>query len=296
MSTCRGDKYRCQPCCCHNKQIGVSSRSFFTHLHNRRVWDFQLCQWLRVKFKLRVFWRQLSWLSLVVVLDFCDRLRVGGGLAGAVSGEDEKGSVERSAQDQPSLHRDARHIVVWIQTWEEMKWLVYILTWVYLGEAESPHHARVVLWVGDWACHLEYPLGKHAKLIFGKSWDFVPRRGRGSDPIPTFIKHCFYGIFDPFLPKISEKFTEKIPTFGEGGGVKPVGPKSQLLPKICFACFPNIKWGWWCLWVRSLWIPRARRIYLKLHQRSSPLNALYTTLQCIIIHLNTPSLTSTIPQ
>ena len=45
--------------------------------------------------------------------------------------------------------------------------------------------------------------------------------GGGSDPIPTFIKHCFYGIFDPFLPKISEKFTEKIPTFGEGGGQKP---------------------------------------------------------------------------
>ena len=40
-----------------------------------------------------------------------------------------------------------------------------------------------------------------------------------SDPIPTFIKHCFHGIFDPFLPKISEKFTEKIPTFGEGVGV-----------------------------------------------------------------------------
>ena len=41
--------------------------------------------------------------------------------------------------------------------------------------------------------------------------------GGGSDPIPTFTNHCFYGIFDPFLPKISEKFTEKIPTFGEGG-------------------------------------------------------------------------------
>ena len=41
-----------------------------------------------------------------------------------------------------------------------------------------------------------------------------------------------------FLPKISGKFTEKIPTFGEGG-VKPVGPKSQLLPKICFGGFPN---------------------------------------------------------
>ena len=45
----------------------------------------------------------------------------------------------------------------------------------------------------------------------------VGNLGGGSDPIPTFIKHCFYGIFDPFLPKISEKFTEKIPTFGRGG-------------------------------------------------------------------------------
>ena len=41
----------------------------------------------------------------------------------------------------------------------------------------------------------------------------------------SFLEHfskntikCFYGIFDPFLPKISEKSTEKIPTFGEGGG------------------------------------------------------------------------------
>ena len=42
--------------------------------------------------------------------------------------------------------------------------------------------------------------------------------GGGSDPIPTFINHCFYGIFDPFLPKISDKFTEKIPTFREEGG------------------------------------------------------------------------------
>ena len=35
------------------------------------------------------------------------------------------------------------------------------------------------------------------------------------------------------------------PKFRGGGGVKPVGPKSQLLPKICFACFPyisQIKW------------------------------------------------------
>ena len=34
---------------------------------------------------------------------------------------------------------------------------------------------------------------------------------------------CFYGIFDPFLPKISEKLTEKNPTYGERGGVKPRG-------------------------------------------------------------------------
>ena len=31
-----------------------------------------------------------------------------------------------------------------------------------------------------------------------------------------------------------------IPTFGEGGGVKPVGSKSQLLPKICFGGFPYV--------------------------------------------------------
>ena len=60
-------------------------------------------------------------------------------------------------------------------------------------------------------------LGELAKQIFGTSWEVCPRRG-GSDPIPTFINHCFYGIFDPFLPKISDKFTEKIPTFREEGG------------------------------------------------------------------------------
>ena len=57
----------------------------------------------------------------------------------------------------------------------------------------------------------------------------------------TFINHCFYGIFDPFLPKISEKFTEKVPTFGERGGVKPVGPNSQLLPKISFEGSPHFQ-------------------------------------------------------
>ena len=60
--------------------------------------------------------------------------------------------------------------------------------------------------------------------------------GGGSDPIPTFINHCFYGIFDPF----SEKFTEKIPMYRERGGVKPVGPNPQLLPKICFESSPYI--------------------------------------------------------
>ena len=45
----------------------------------------------------------------------------------------------------------------------------------------------------------------------------------GSDPIPTFINHCFYGTFHPFLLKISDKLTEKISTFGEGGGGGQVG-------------------------------------------------------------------------
>ena len=31
-----------------------------------------------------------------------------------------------------------------------------ILTWIYLGEAESAHHACIVLGVGYGTCHLEY--------------------------------------------------------------------------------------------------------------------------------------------
>ena len=45
--------------------------------------------------------------------------------------------------------------------------------------------------------------------------------------------------FTFFLPKISDKFTKKIPTFGEGGGVKSVGPNSQLLPKNCSGGSPK---------------------------------------------------------
>ena len=60
-----------------------------------------------------------------------------------------------------------------------------------------------------------------------------PRRGGGgSDSIPTFINHCFYGIFHLFLPKISDKFTEKIPTFGEGGGSSRLGQIPNFYQKI----------------------------------------------------------------
>ena len=108
---------QCQPA----RSTSTSYNLIWLHLHNCRVWHFQFGKWLWVKFELRVFRRQLSQLSLVVVavvVDFCDWLGVGGGLGGAVRGEDEKGAVESPAQDQPPLHRDARHIVVRIQTWE----------------------------------------------------------------------------------------------------------------------------------------------------------------------------------
>ena len=104
--------------------VAMISKVVILHLHNCRVGDFQLCKWFRVKLKLRMFRWQLSRLALLLV-HFCDGLGVGdgldvgGGLARAtVGGEDEKGAVERPAQDQPSLHRDARHIVVRVQTWE----------------------------------------------------------------------------------------------------------------------------------------------------------------------------------
>ena len=57
--------------------------------------------------------------------------------------------------------------------------------------------------------------------------------GGGSDPIPTFTNHCFYGIFDPFFAENFRKIHGKNPN-GGGGRAKPVGPNSQLLPKICF--------------------------------------------------------------
>ena len=56
------------------------------------------------------------------------------------------------------------------------------------------------------------------------------RGGRGSEPIPTFINHCFYGIFDPFLPG---KFTVKIPTFEEkGGGASQLGQNPNFNRKL----------------------------------------------------------------
>ena len=46
-------------------------------------------------------------------------------------------------------------------------------------------------------CYAWSELGKHAKQIFGKSWDFGPRGGGGgSDPIPTF----FQNWPKPYLP------------------------------------------------------------------------------------------------
>ena len=42
-----------------------------------------------------------------------------------------------------------------------------------------------------------YVLGKHAKQIFGKSWDFVPRRG-GVWPNPNFYKALFLWHIWPF--------------------------------------------------------------------------------------------------
>ena len=62
--------------------------------------------------------------------------------------------------------------------------------------------------------------------------------GGWSDPIPTFIKHCFYGIFDPFSPKISEKFMEKIPTFGEGGGCQAGWDKIPTFTENLFCMLP----------------------------------------------------------
>ena len=63
--------------------------------------------------------------------------------------------------------------------------------------------------------------------------------GGGVWPNPNFYKALFLWHIWPFFAENFRKIHGKNPNVrGGGGGVKPVGPKSQLLPKICFACFP----------------------------------------------------------
>ena len=47
---------------------------------------------------------------------------------------------------------------------------------------------------------------------------------------------AYLTLFRRKFPKNSRKKSQRS---GRGGWVKPVGTKSQLLPKICFACFPK---------------------------------------------------------
>ena len=52
-----------------------------------------------------------------------------------------------------------------------------------------------------------------------------------------------------FCRKFLKNSRKKSQPLGRGAGVKPVGPNSQLLPKICFASFPyrvgrrKFRWG-----------------------------------------------------
>ena len=71
-------------------------------------------------------------------------------------------------------------------------------------------------------------LGKPPKQIFGKSWDFVPRRGVW--PNPNFYKALFLWHIWPFFAENFRKIHGKNPNV-RGGGVKPIGPNSQLYRK-----------------------------------------------------------------
>ena len=51
-----------------------------------------------------------------------------------------------------------------------------------------------------------------------KFWTIDPAVGGWGRVVPNLYKSLFFMAYLAlFLPKISEKFTEKIPTFGEGG-------------------------------------------------------------------------------
>ena len=80
-------------------------------------------------------------------------------------------------------------------------------------------------------------LGKHAKQIFGKSWDFGPT---GLTPPLPERWDFFRGFFGNFRQK-RVKYAIKTVLYKSWDWVRPplLGTKSQLLPKICFACFPK---------------------------------------------------------
>ena len=80
-------------------------------------------------------------------------------------------------------------------------------------------------------------LGKLAKQIFGKSWEFGPT---GLTPAPLPKGWDFFREFFRNFRQKRVKYAIKTVIYKSWDWVRPplLGPNSQLLPKICFACFP----------------------------------------------------------
>ena len=71
--------------------------------------------------------------------------------------------------------------------------------------------------------------------------------GGGVWPNPNFYKALFLWHIWPFFAENFRKIHGKSQRSGRGGEVKPVGPNSQLLLKICFASSPIMQDTQWVL-------------------------------------------------
>ena len=87
-------------------------------------------------------------------------------------------------------------------------------------------------------------LGEPSRQIFGKSWEFGPT---GLTPLPLLERWDFFREFFGNFRQKRVKYAIKTVIYKSWDWVRPppppLGPNSQLFPKICFGGSPYVESG-----------------------------------------------------